>query len=152
MSGIGVTEHVLVASCQTIGLRFLCRGKRSVHLKRGEDMLLHVGFEGLARYCLHDETECPIAGVAIFKTGPNWSIQFVGAQVAHQMLQCCLARIAISPMLSIQCISEAAAHHEQLVHGNLSRGFHVRHMPPGQVALDRSIQIDLARLSQLHDR
>ncbi len=41
---------------------------------------------------------------------------------------------------------------QQVTHGNVPRCHGISHAEPGQVALDRNIERDLARLNQLHHR
>jgi hypothetical protein len=61
-----------------------------------------------------------------------------------------------SPLVALVSDSEGSASPAGLVkqvpHGDAGRGDRVGQAEPGQVALHRRVQVDLARLDQLHDR
>ena len=70
------------------------------HLQRRKDVLLNIGFIGLAGDRLHNQSQHTIVGVGIFKRGAHRPIKHQGLQAAHILLQRFIA-CAKEPLLQL---------------------------------------------------
>ena len=65
IGGYGLAEPVAVAAGQTVRLRFGLRGIGCMHIKRDEDVFLHVVLEGLSGNCLDDQPQDGVVDGAV---------------------------------------------------------------------------------------